>query len=417
MQTASSTRKRRVRFPSDILAAYLADLLNPPATTADAEVLRPGFLYAMTTGFLARRYMANGLLYQPAYAWRMGPEEAAEAYVRATLERVLRLTGRTGHSVAHLLLLALVQRGPEDFWPATELQRRHNSDSADADGVAAFVPRAFSALAKALSQLPKRPEPGSAALKIKSRDGALWLSCILAPTGSQQPTRLEVADEISLWTAIDIGVWDPQASRPRRLRELAPGPEFNAFCAVLINALRTANRPVQEVLGLGRGLCPFDWVAEIPINQLRVMRKFLGALPAKGGDTIVAWEAAFAQHPVPGHATAQVLWESPIGQALRRVEAPIDAAFGDEGDDDDVTASFIDDPAAFDDALQKISDAADLSPAELRFLRLLYLGVPIADALDRTGLSSAIADTETGLADFVCDLQARIEAANLNLPT
>lgn len=417
MPGATLTPKRRVRFPSDMLAAYLADLLNPPAASADTDVLRPGFLYAMTTRFLAKGYMANGLLYQPAYAWRMGPEEAAEAYVKATLERVLRLTGRTGHSVAHLLMLALVQRGPEDFWPSTRLQRGRAEGHVPGESVAPFAPRAFRALAKALGQLPGQPEPGSAAVTIRNRDGPLWLSCNLSPAGASQPARLEVADEISIWTVIDIGVWDPQASRPRVLRELAPGPEFNAFCAVLINALRTANRPVQEVLGLGRGLCPFDWVADIPINQLRAMRKFLGALPAEGGNTLAAWEAAFARHPVPGHATVHVLWESPIGQALRRVEAPVEDVFGNDDDDANDTASFIDDSAKFDDALQMISDGADVSDAELRFLRLLHRGVAITDALDRTGLIGRVADLESGLADFATDLQARIEAANLRLPT
>lgn len=76
-------------FPSDKLAAHLAHPLNPPATSVDADALRPGFIYAALTSTLARRQMAGKLLYQPSYAWRMGPEKAAEAYVKATLERAL----------------------------------------------------------------------------------------------------------------------------------------------------------------------------------------------------------------------------------------------------------------------------------------------------------------------------------------
>ncbi|MCC5988338.1 MAG: hypothetical protein JJT95_11695 [Pararhodobacter sp.] len=400
-------------FPSDRLAAHLAHLLNPPAT-ADPDTLRPGFLYAELTRTLGKPQMAGKLLHQPAYAWRMGPEEAADAYFRATFERALRLSGRTDRSVAHLVLIALVRRGQEDFWSAADLRRQGDHGEDNGGAAAPFWPAELRALAKALERLPANPEPGSAALKIREREGVLWLCCQPAPHVDATPARLAVADEISIWTAIDVAVWDPLGKRPRVLRELAPGPEFNAFCAVLIDALRTANRPVQELLGLGRGLCPFDWVSEIPVNRLRALRKFLGALPANEGDCLPAWETAFARHPVPGHASARALWDSPIGQALRRVEAPQSAPAAMP--DDEPEAEFVADSDQFDSILRVIGESGTISAAELRLVGLLHRGIPMIEALERTGLIGTIADLDDALAEYIDDLQARIEAARLELP-
>lgn len=400
-------------FPSDRLAAHLAHLLNPPAT-ADPDALRPGFLYAELTRTLAKPQMAARLLHQPAYAWRMGPEEAADAYFRATFERALRLSGRTDRSVAHLVLIALVRRGLEDFWSGAELRRQSNHGENNGGVAAPFWPGELRALARALERLPANPEPGSAALKIREREGVLWLCCQPTPHIDDAPARLAVADEISIWTAIDVAVWDPLRKRPRGLRELAPGPEFNAFCAVLIDAMRTANRPVQELLGLGRGLCPFDWVGEIPINQLRALRKFLGALPANGGDSLPAWETAFASHPVPGHGSARALWDSPIGLALRRVEAP--QSLPAATPDGEPEAEFVADSDQFDSILQMIAESATISAAELQLVGLLHRGIPMTEALERTGLIGTIADLDGALADFIDDLQARIEAAWLKMP-
>ena len=414
-------------FPSDRLAAHLAHLLNPPQG-APAHHHAPAHLHAELTRTLAGPRMASQLLHQPAYAWRMGPEEAAEAYLSATLRRVLRLTGRTDRSVAHKVLLALLQRGPEAFWADAELHRL--AAGAGQDGTTPFQPKALRGLAAALARLPAAPEPGSAAQKIRARDGQLWLCCMPlvamaddTPAGSgaalpqyDRPNRhrLPVADEISIWDAIETAVMDPLTEAPRPLRELQPGPEFNAFCALFIDALRTANRPVQEVLGLGRGLCPFDWVDAVPINQLRVLRRFLAALPADGGDSLPAWEAAFARHPVPGHASAQALWDAPIGRALRRVEAVVaEAAASTE---DEIDARFRTDPEAFVRRLAQLRDAGALSAAEARVMVLLFRGAPMEEALPQAGIVHIDADDPEALMDFVADLQARIEAAQSDLP-
>lgn len=310
-------------------------------------------------------------------------------------------------------MMALVRRGQEDFWPSAELCRRHDTGPGNTAAATPFWPKSLRAVAKALGRLPREPEPGSAARKIRARDGALWLTCTPTPGPVALPAALKVAYEISIWTAIDLGVWDPLGSCPRVLRELAKGAEFHAFCAVLINALRTANRPVQEVLGLGRGLCPFDWVEAIPINQLRALRRFLGALPEEGGNTLPAWRAAFARYPVPGHATVQDLWDAPIGHALRRVEAPISAP--DFAEDED-QAAFIDDPVEFEETLQRIGESGEVSAAERQLLVLLYRGVPLADALQETGLIARLANLDTALEDYVDDLQERITAARLLMP-
>lgn len=399
-------------FPSDKLAAHLAHLLNKPAD-ADPDAFRPGFIYAELTRTLGRPHMANALLHQPGYAWRMGPEEAAEAYFKVTFERVLRLTGRKDRSVAHLVLIALAQRGREDYWPNAELKREPDVGADNGDDVVTFLPGEFLALSRALELLPQTPEPGSAATKIRERDGPLWLCCQL-PNVERKASKSLVPDEISLWNAIDSVVWNPLTKRPRALRELAPGPEFNAFCAALIDALRTANRPVQEVLGLGRGLCPFDWVDDVPINQLRQIRKFLRVLPEGNADTLAAWEDAFQKYPVPSYPTARHFWESPLGVALRRA---VDVSTTSEplGGEEDVEAEFLDEED-LDHALQLVGRSNAISAAELRLLGLLCKGIPISDALERTGLASKIGDDDDALADFVDDLHARIAAARINVP-
>lgn len=414
-------------FPSDRLAAHLAHLLNPPQA-APAHQRVPAYIHAELSRTLAGPRMASQLLHQPAYAWRMGPEESAEAYLSVTLHRVLRLTGRTDRSVAHKVLLALLQRGPEAFWANAELHRM--PAEAEHIGTTPFQPAALRGVAAALARLPAQPDPGSAAQKIRARDGILWLCCLLelqqaesapATPGAEigrpdMPTshKLAVADEISIWTAIETAILDPLTETPRPLRELQPGHEFNAFCALFIDALRTANRPVQEVLGLGRGLCPFDWVDVVPINQLRVLRRFLAALPVEGGDSLPAWEATFARHPVPGHASAQALWDAPIGRALRRVEAEV--AKVAPSVEEEIDARFNASTDAFVRRLGQLRDAGALSPAEARAMVLMFHGAPMEEALPQAGITDIATDDPDALQDFVADLLGRIEAALSDLP-
>lgn len=69
-------------YPIDRFAAFLAHQLNQGA----GGVVRPdlGRLHAVAGEALAGRY-AGPLLHQPAYAWRMGAEEAAARWLCQTL--------------------------------------------------------------------------------------------------------------------------------------------------------------------------------------------------------------------------------------------------------------------------------------------------------------------------------------------
>jgi len=72
-----------VSHPIDRFAAQVAHSLNSE-TVAEVRV-EPGRLYAGLTATLAGPRYLNALLYQPSYAWRMDPEEAASRYFDATL--------------------------------------------------------------------------------------------------------------------------------------------------------------------------------------------------------------------------------------------------------------------------------------------------------------------------------------------
>ena len=108
--------ERTVSHPVDRFAAHVAHSLNSE-TAAEVRV-EPGRLYAGLTATLAGPRYLNALLYQPSYAWRMDPEEAASRYFDATLARRLWLSGRAERSAAHHLYEALCQRGIEPEWVA-----------------------------------------------------------------------------------------------------------------------------------------------------------------------------------------------------------------------------------------------------------------------------------------------------------
>lgn len=396
-------------YPVDRFAAHLAHLLNPPDPPGGVVTLDPGRLYATLTTTLSGRLHARELLHHPSYAWRMLAEEAAMAYFDATIARRLRLSGRAVLSVAHRTFAALVERGSDPVWARAEVGRRkqaaRDDDSAmEAGKVVTMLPVALRHVRDALAAVPQDIGAGNAAATIRARHGPLSLVA-----GSSVAI---VAEEMSLWDAI--------LCSPPQLKALAPGEAFNRFCSVVIDAMRTANRPVQELLGLGRGLCPFDWVDQVPVNQVRALRRFLAALPDAGSDTPAAWAAAFAQAPVPNHGSAKALWDAPIGQALRGARAALgerlaadcsgaDNATG-EMDEEDDTPRFLD-REAFAAGLARIGAGQGVDAQEQRLLMLLHEGRSLCAAVKETGLDAVLAERGLDFAAYVADLYHRIHAA------
>ena len=385
--------ERIVSHPIDRFAAHVAHSLNSE-TAAEVRV-EPGRLYAGLTATLAGARYLNALLYQPSYAWRMDPEEAASRYFDATLARRLWLSGRAERSAAHHLYEALCQRGIEPEWAAAELRRESVPATPRAESVQPLVSRAFRAVAGRLRGLPDTISPGNAAGTIRARSGPLHLFVGAA--------RAPVAEEFSAWDAV--------CCAPERMRTLPAGEAFNRFCGRVIDALRTANRPVQELLGLRRGLCPFDWLETLPVNQVRGLRRFLAALPDSAADTRDAWAEAWTRAPVPGYADVAVLWRSPIGEALREHgQAPRFV------DTDALADEIADEPPAvldrhgFAEELRALVADGVIDARERSLLLALYDGAALAEALAESHLDRELRDRGLSHADYATELNRRIQA-------
>jgi hypothetical protein len=119
-----------------------------------------------------------------------------------------------------------------------------------------------------------------------------------------------VPEEMSVWAGMTAG--------PEMLRTLTPGEPFNRFCGLLIDAFRTVHRPFQELARLGHGLCPFDWLDVLSVNQVRALRRFLGVIDGREIGDPSAWDAAWAQAPVPGADRPAVNPGTPTDAVRRR---------------------------------------------------------------------------------------------------
>jgi hypothetical protein len=279
-------------YPCDRFAAALAHYLNSDG--APTVRIEPGALYVRLIGLLAARY-ADSLLKHPWYASRMDAEEAAGRYFDATLGRKLLLTGRVPLSVAHRLFAALCARHDGAIKGSTLRRRTGGVPAANDIGV-------LRAIRARLTKLSPDVSPGSASATLLARLGPIVLS----------------AGANEAWVPEEMAIWDSIVCSPSPLSALPPGEPFNRFCSIVIDCLRTANRPVLELLSLGRPLCPFDWLGELSIQQVRALKRLLRHLGSQGvPDTLENWRAALAQHPVPGFKEAEELWRSPIGTALR----------------------------------------------------------------------------------------------------
>lgn len=279
-------------YPSDRFAAALAHCLNSDA--APTVRIEPGALYVRLIGLLAAGY-AESLLKHPWYASRMDAEEAAGRYFDATLGRKLLLTGRVPLSVAHRLFAALCARCAGALEKSTLKRRVGAARAANDFGVLGTIRRC-------LSKLSREPSPGSASPTLLSRLGPIVLAA--------RDDEVSVPEEMAIWDAI--------ACSPSPIMALPPGEPFNRFCSIVIDCIRTANRPVLELLSLGRPLCPFDWLDELSIQQVRSLKSFLRHLKSQDvPDTLENWREALKQNPVPGFKAVEALWRSPIGTALR----------------------------------------------------------------------------------------------------
>jgi hypothetical protein len=376
-----------MRYPCDRLAAFTAHCLN----SEDLALVRvnSGALYAELTEALAVRY-AEPLLHHPAYAWRLSAEEAAARYFDVSYARRLLLSGKVALSMAHRLFEALCRRGVEPEWHSATLQREAITST---DNVLPLSRQnTFARCARELSRLPEALSPGSASPTIRARCGAIILQvgALKAP----------VPEEMSVWDAITCG--------PDALHPLSMGEPFNRFCGLMIDCVRTAHRPFQEILGLGSGLCPFDWLDVLTIQQTRALRKFLGVIEASArGHSPSSWAAAWDEAQVPGFKSADHLWQSEIGLALRHAltdletEVAIDEQSGDGAD-------FLS-AEEFRCQLELLLGDGVINAAESRVLMQLHQGARLAELATRIEVRTELHRRGVKLEQWLSDLQGRIE--------
>jgi hypothetical protein len=375
-------------FPSDRFAAYLAHSLTSeerPTFSVDA-----GLLYVSVLDALVRRYRLS-LLSHAGFAARMTAEEAAEKYFDVTLARALWLSNRVEVSLAHRILLVMCRRGIHALWKNVELARDEIAPTPGGAMRPLMAVCDLEHVTRALARLPRQMSSGNPANAIRQRKGPLWLVI--------GPSRFEVPEEMSIWSGICAG--------PQQIRSLAAGEEFNQFCGVLIDALRTAHRPFQELVGLGRGLCPFDWLDALSVNQVRGLRRFLQGLA--GPDTIEVWSAAWDRAPVPGFKTIHDLWNSEIGRALRSRDGGFRDVPIDTIEDTELPAPDVLSELEFAQRLKALREADAIEEVEHFILLRLYCGESLSDLAAHDEVAALLARRGLKFPALLSDLQERIE--------
>jgi hypothetical protein len=368
-------------------AARIAHLLN---TGSDVVALnRFGLEQAVTKALCTTTYA------RLVGAGLVGPErdkeEIARKYIETVLERRLMLARNHGWHKGHELLLALCRRGVDAHWEQADLFRGNTKLPATGQQ----APSSFDSVAARLAEIDKSVSPSNPATNTRERLGPLNLAAGGACA--------EVAEELSVWAAI--------ACAPARLRKLPEGAPFDAFCSVVIKAVEAANAPFGALLTVG--LSPYDWLGEISHNTVKALSRFLSRVrELSGEDTsgrgdLETWRRAWRDRRVPGFASADALWNSALGRAVRLPVVPqfLDWDEVDEGilQDGDML-----EPASFEDQLAAARAAGVIEAYDVWLYREIRNGRTIAE-LERRPETLARIGSES-LADYIEALTERLLA-------
>lgn len=283
----------------DRFSAHLAHLLNSKEN--DETWIEPGAILADLLDLLASRYLSP-LLFYSRYEWRMQPDEAATRYFDATLGRKLFLSGQSQYSSTHKVFLELVRRLPHSDWKSATLIRSPVVPTTDNKEPCNNITTI--ALQNRINKLCRTVHEKNSAAVLNKRDGPLWIV-----SGNE---AIILPEEMSLWDAI--------ITVPPKLQSLKKPESFNKFCGLIIDAMRTANRPFQEILGLGHDLCPFDWVTTLSTNQVRSLRRYLSnAKKISRSEQLNKVTAAllWKDSKVSGFRDFEEFWNSEVTRALR----------------------------------------------------------------------------------------------------
>ena len=97
--------------------------------------------------------------------------------------------------------------------------------------------------------------------------------------------------------------------------------DFDELCSLMIKAVETANAPYGALVTLG--LSPIDWSEELSVNTAKKVSAFLSDVRLRAAasgshpDAIEIWQEVWADRQIPGFASPQAFWSSPLGHAVR----------------------------------------------------------------------------------------------------
>lgn len=372
-------------------AAMLAHLMN--GERGGGVSLEPYEVYRRLTAVLAK---PNGTYVRLTGHGQMvdrTEEEAAQLYFDHVLDRRMFLA-RDGHThKAHELFLALCRRGVASAWPRAGLAR-----TASQVVPIGSPPPDFSAVAQELRRLPADLSGGNPALTTREAAGPLRL----AVPGATH----EVAEEMSIWGAINCA--------PRKLQPLSTPDDFNAFCSLVIKAVEAANAQYGTLVALG--LSPIDW-RDLSVNTAKKLSAFINdvretaAAEGKEPNTLALWQAIWKRREVPGYDTAEQLWGSELGQAVRgqaRVwrqdDSDLSTLEADEGDSEERML----DRLSLGRMIEVAMAAGVIGSVEGKVLRQLMDGAALDAIAQQPEVAAALAERGMKIAAFVNDIATRI---------
>lgn len=277
-------------------ASHLANLLNTGSPHVEIKLYE---LDETLTKTLSNEAYAR-LIGTAVIGADFTPSDVARKYFETVLERPLFLKGQNHTHKGHELFLALCRRGLDPLWPESSVVR-----GGDVSRPLSRSPADFPDVSVRLSQVPADISPGNPAASTREKCGALVLK-----VGNG---NAEVAEELSIWNAIKCA--------PLRLSSLKKGPDQRDFFSLVIRAVENANKHYGTCISVG--LSPFGLASEHAVNTLKELSTFLTRVRQEIGgsrnDTgdLDTWQRVWNTRKVPGFGSADELWNSELGRALR----------------------------------------------------------------------------------------------------
>jgi hypothetical protein len=385
-------------------AAFIAHLFNGSDQDSDIVVLNYGEIYQKLTRLLEvnasyRNDVAGGR-YCNADAW--GEANAlTNFYFDRILDRPLGINRGKKSSVTFDLLVSMLQRCASEAVSCAELKPHLDGDGGG--NVTSMDPDVRELISN-VGALLARPHGDETD----------------ATTAYDDPPTLKLNSH-ALPLPQTLSMWQAATAAPRRVRQLQKGPEFLGFCSKMINAVETANRPCLELLNVG--LCPGDWLDEVPLNQLRAIGRLVRHVLNQSEDEVSLaeaspdmWQLAWDNEPVPRFDTVEAFLASPMAQALTgkttamvfENELPEDDLLEQDGEDADPESQMLSSPDEFARLLALARGAGVIDEREENVMIALFQGEDLATLSDHPEYASMIGKQQRKVERFITELQEKL---------